>query len=111
MTVRTPGRSATGTVSTTPTTMPPWPSSNVRDSQPAAAAAVRMALTVEAGAPAVKVTIIGLPPHCAGCADRAATAGQQKTEASAPAPALHSGLLGRLADHRLSSRQQRRGDV
>jgi hypothetical protein len=67
----TPGRPATETEPATPTTVPPCPSSNVRDSHPAAVAAARMALTVDTGAPAVNVTIIGSSSGC----------GQQKTEA------------------------------
>src|SRR4051812_48774740 len=106
-----PGRPATATMPATPTTVPPCPSSNVRDSHPAALAASRMALTVDTGAPAFNVTSMGSSFYRGSGLLGSRDHGQQKTEAHASVPGAAFWSTGTLAAHRLPSRQQRRGNV
>src|SRR5688500_19046478 len=106
-----PRRPATATVPAMPTTVPPCPSSNVRDSHPAAVAAARMALTVDTGAAAFSVTSIGSLSHRGSARLGAATAGNKKPRHSPRSPGAAFWSIGTLVADRLPSRQQRRGNV
>src|SRR5215212_6682477 len=106
-----PGSPATTTVPATPTTVPPCPSSKVRDWYPAAVAAARMALIVDTGAPAFSVTSIDSSFHRGSAVLGPATAGNKKPRPVPRSPGALFWSTGTLAAHRLPSRQQRRGNV